>query len=81
MFASKGGLYSKKEQEEFRKAPPKQEENARDRVLEDELRARASTMGIDLVRDFLSTSSSPSRRQSQLTDLHCVTFTGQSKRP
>ena len=50
MFASNEGLYSKKEQEEMKKAPPPREDKATNDISDAELRARAKAMGIDLVR-------------------------------
>ena len=51
MFASNEGLYSKREQDEMMKAPPKKvDENVTNDFSDAELRARAKNMGIDLVR-------------------------------
>ena len=50
MFASNEGLYSKREQEEMKKAPPSRENKATIDISDAELRARAKAMGINLVR-------------------------------
>ena len=50
MFASNNGLYSEKEHEEIKKAPPPAEEDDAVKNMSDaELKARAKAVGIDLV--------------------------------